>query len=155
MSGTVTSFTPKTQLIKSVYSRVLAQVGGIIDAPISNTVDLMRITLTGINPNAVDALIERGFVRGELSWIVAPRTLYHRRKKQEQLTSEESGRWLRAAKIQALAEEVLGDRVKAMKWLHKPRNAFDKLTAIEVMQTEAGGQLVEELLGQLDSGYFA
>jgi len=155
MPSPATLFTPKAQLVKSVNSRALAQVGRIIDIPISNSVDLVRITRSGINPNAVDALIERGFVRSELSWIVAPRTLNHRRKKQEQLTTEESGRWLRAAKIQALAEVVLGDRDKAMKWLHKPRKAFDKLTAMEIMKTEAGGQLAEELLGQLDSGYFA
>ncbi|MEE8056217.1 MAG: antitoxin Xre/MbcA/ParS toxin-binding domain-containing protein [Pseudomonadales bacterium] len=155
MTTTATVFIPKTQPAKSVSARALAQVGGIIDTPLTNAVDLMRVTRSGISPDAVDALLKRGFARSDVVWIVPPRTLSHRRKNQEQLTSEESGRWLRAAKIQALAEVILGDGDKAMQWLHKPRKAFDQLSAMEVMQTEAGGQLVEELLGQLDAGFFA
>ena len=102
-----------------------------------------------------DALIEQGFTRGEIAWIVPPRTLTHRRNKKLRLTSEESGRWLRAAKIRALANVVLGDSDKANTWLHKPRKAFDGLNAMELMKAEAGAQIVEEALGQLDTGFFA
>ena len=65
------------------------------------------------------------------------------------------GRWLRAARLQALAREVLGSDDKALQWLHKPRRMFDQLSAMELMKTEAGAQLVEEVLSQLDAGYFA
>lgn len=73
----------------------------------------------------------------------------------ERLTADETGRWFRAAKVHALASEVFGDEAKAMQWLHKPRKIFADLSAMEVIQTEAGAKLVEEALGQIDSGYFA
>lgn len=77
------------------------------------------------------------------------------RSNKEPLTQEESGRWLRAAKAQALALEVFGDQVKASQWLHKPRKQFEGQTAMGLIQTEAGAQLVEDTLNQIDSGYFA
>lgn len=80
----------------------------------------------------VDALIKRGYSAGELSWVIKPRTLSHRRQKHERLSSEETGRWL-----------------------HKTRKLFDGLNAIEMIQTEAGARLVEDALNQIDAGYFA
>ena len=148
-------FTPKAKHTKSASTRALIQVGAILNISIKTPVDMVKVTRNGIAPDAVDALVERGFTRSEISWIVPARTLTHRRQKKERLTADESGRWLRAAKLRALAEVVLGDEAKAIQWLHKPRKSFDNLSAMELMQTEAGAQLVEEFLGQLDSGYFA
>ena len=68
---------------------------------------------------------------------------------------EKSARWLRAAKICALAEEVFGKKDKASTWLHKPRKAFDNQSAIIIMQTEPGAKLVEDTLNQIDADYFA
>lgn len=155
MADAATVFTPKAKHAKSARTRALIQVGEVLKTPIKTSVDIVRVTRAGISPEAVEALLRRGFTRAEISWIVPARTLTHRRQKKERLTPEESGRWLRAAKIQALAEIVLGDSTKALQWLHKPRKAFDSLNAMELMQTEVGAQLVEEILGQLDSGYFA
>lgn len=148
-------FTPKAKHTKSASARALVQVGGILNISIKTPVDMVKLTRNGIAPEAVEALVERGFTRSEISWIVPARTLTHRRQKKQLLTADESGRWLRAAKLRALAEVVLGDDAKALQWLHKPRKAFDNLSAMELMQTEAGAQLVEDVLGQLDSGYFA
>lgn len=153
--GEAAVFTPKAKHTKSASSRALIQISGILNTPIKTPVDMVKITRQGITPDAIDALIESGFTRNEVSWIVPARTLSHRRQKNELLTADESGRWLRAAKLLALAEVVLGDDAKALQWLHKPRKIFDDLNAMELMQTEAGAQLVEEVLGQLDSGYFA
>ena len=59
----------------------------------------------------------------------------------------------RNEKIFALAEEVLGNRKLAVRWLSKPRKRFDGLCAMEILQTDAGAILVEELLREVDSGY--
>ncbi|MEE8058591.1 MAG: antitoxin Xre/MbcA/ParS toxin-binding domain-containing protein, partial [Pseudomonadales bacterium] len=148
-------FTPHAKYTQSASVRALNQVGGILDTHITGIVDMVRIVQHGINPDAVEALVKLGFSRGDIAWIVPQRTLTHRRQKKERLTAEESGRWLRAAKIQALAKVVMGEDEKAIQWLHKKRKAFDNMSAMELMQTEAGGQLVEEYLGQLDTGYYA
>ena len=155
MPEAATVFIPERDQKRSARARALARVGKMVDVPLKTAVDVVRLTQKGIEPQAVDQLIEQGFSKAEVSWIVPARTLTHRRQKNERLTSEESGRWLRAARLQALAREVLGDDEKALRWLHKPRKAFDQLSAMELMKTEAGAQLVEEALGQLDAGYFA
>ena len=71
------------------------------------------------------------------------------------LTANETGCFLRAVKIRAMAEAVLGNSEMALAWLRKPRRSFGGISAMELLQTEAGGQVVEEILGQLDEGYFA
>ena len=148
-------FTPSSKATKSSAARAMALVGGMLNTPINSPVDMVKVTREGIAPDAIDALIDQGFTRSEIAWIVPPRTLTHRRNKKLRLTTEESGRWLRAAKIRALANVVLGDSDKANLWLHKPRKAFNGLNAMELMKAEAGAQIVEEALGQLDTGFFA
>lgn len=70
-------------------------------------------------------------------------------------TRDERGRLIRAAKIFAMADVAFGDHDLAIKWLNKPRKAIGDMSALDAMQTEAGAILVEEVLGQIDSGYFA
>ncbi len=135
--------------------RALQRLGDWVNYRLNSSGDLARVTRLGVAPDAVERLMARGFSRKDLGWIVPARTLSHRQAKQENLNLEESGRWLRAAKILALAEEVLGSQEQASRWLHKPRQAFDGLSALEAMQTEAGGRWVEEHLLQLDAGYAA
>ena len=145
----------QTRPRRSANARALERVSEMVDVPLKTPVDMVRLTRRGVKPGVVDELVRQGFSRAEVNWIVPARTLTHRRQKKERLTAEESGRWLRAARLKALATEVLGDDDKALRWLHKPRRAFDNLTAMELMKTEAGAQLVEEMLGQLDAGYYA
>ena len=108
-----------------------------------------------MEPQRLDVLVDRGFTKKELEWIAPLRTLSHRRQKGQRLKAGETGCFLRALKIQATAETVLGNRESALTWLRKRRRAFGGIDAMELMRTEAGGQLVEENLIQLDEGYFA
>ncbi len=155
MSATAATFTPRARSRRSASARALDRVGKMVDTPLRSAVDVVRLTREGVDPSAVDRLLEEGFSKSELSWIIPARTLTHRRQNKERLTAEESGRWLRAARLRAMAREVLGNDEKALQWLHRSRRAFDNLSAMELMKTEAGAQLVEEVLGQLDAGYFA
>jgi putative toxin-antitoxin system antitoxin component (TIGR02293 family) len=138
----------------SVAARVMTRVGSVLQLQLNSALDCARVTRDGIVPNAVDFLVEQGFSKRELDWIVPARTLSHRRQLGQKLTADETGRWFRAAKISALAQEVLGAE-KALGWLQKPRALFDGLAAMELIKTEAGAELVEETLIQLDEGYFA
>ena len=148
-------FNPSVQPLATPYTRALVRVGKMINGDIRNAFDEITLTQQGVPPTAVDALAKSLLSMNELSWVIARRTLSHRLSKGERLTPEESGRWLRAAKICALAEEVFGNKEKASAWLHKPRKAFNHQSALTIMQTESGARLVEETLGQIDAGYFA
>jgi putative toxin-antitoxin system antitoxin component (TIGR02293 family) len=50
---------------------------------------------------------------------------------------------------------VFGDDAKAGRWLRKAKQRFEGRTPLEVLRTEAGARLVEEMLLQLDFGIFA
>ncbi|WP_331351801.1 antitoxin Xre/MbcA/ParS toxin-binding domain-containing protein [Cellvibrio sp. UBA7671] len=146
-------FTPE-KASKGVSARVMARVGSILHIGLKTPLDVVRVSREGIVTSAVDLLVDQGFNRRDLDWIIPLRTLTHRREKGQKLTTDETERWLRAAKISALAQEVLGAD-KAMAWLNKPRKIFDGLSAMELIKTEPGASLVEETLIQLDEGYFA
>ena len=153
--SSIAEFKPTVHLQTSAYSRALIRVSEMVKSNIKNQFDEIALTQTGVMPAAVEVLAKTIVTINELSWVIARRTLTHRKNKGERLTPEESGRWLRAAKICALAEEVFGNQDKASTWLHKPRKAFDNQSAITIIQTEAGARLVEDTLNQIDAGYFA
>lgn len=73
----------------------------------------------------------------------------------EPLTREESDRAVRLARITALAERVLSDTDKAQHWLHQPKRRFAGRTPLDIMNTETGARLVEEMLYQIDYGLFS
>ena len=151
----IAKFKPSIDPQPSAYNRALLRVSEMAKGNIRNQLDEIALTQAGIMPTAVETLARSIVTINELSWVIARRTLTHRKNKGEKLTPEESGRWLRAAKICALAEEVFGDKEKASTWLHKTRKAFNDQNAIAIMQTEAGAKLVEDTLNQIDAGYFA
>lgn len=141
--------------VRSVAAESWKTMSRMLDTPVEGALDLARLNREGVSPESVDVLIDRGFTRRELDWIAPSRTLSHRRQKGERLKAHESGGLLRALKIQAMAETVLGGRARALAWLRKTRRAFGGANAMELMRTETGGQLVEENLIRLDEGYFA
>jgi len=66
------------------------------------------------------------------------------------LLYKDTDRIVRVARIIALAEQVFGDRDKALAWL---RSADDR-TSLSMLHTEPGGRLVESMLWQVDEGVY-
>ena len=149
-----TQFTPKGS-VEGISAKALANVSRLLNRPIETALDLAEITRKGVSPDLMAVLIDSGFTRREVDWIVPLRTLSHRRQNGRPLNANETACFLRAVKIRAMAEAVLGNPETALAWLRKPRRSFGGISAMELLQTEAGGQVVEESLGQLDEGYFA
>ena len=118
--------------------------------------DVARLVEQRLPLTSLDSLSKHGVSDEEIFMYVLPRrTLAHRRSRHEPLTHEESDRAVRLARIASLAEVVFGDDAKAGRWLRKPKQRFDGRTPIEMLRTEAGARLVEELLLQLDLGMVA
>jgi len=59
------------------------------------------------------------------------------------------------ARITSLAEEVFGDETKASHWLRTAKVRFAGQSPLNMLRTEAGARLVEEMLLQIDFGFFA
>ena len=90
-----------------------------------------------------------------LEVVIPLRTLKHRRQRQERLSPEESDRLARVARLWALGKKIFGNPDKARRWLTKPKIRFEERTPLLMMRTGAGTDAVEEMLIQIDEGYFA
>ncbi len=118
--------------------------------------DLARLVQERLPLASVESLAHHGMTDEEIySFIVPRRTLAHRRSRRECLTQDESDRAVRIARITSLAEEVFGDEAKAARWLRKAKARFEERSPLEMLRTEAGARLVEEMLLQLDYGFVA
>ena len=132
----------------------IAELVGLRVAPASE-VALVATARTGLSPKVLKRLSAVGLRAEDLAFIIPPRTLSHRLAKGERLTVDESDRALRLARIIAMTEIVFGDHVKALAWLRAPKGQFGDACALELIRTEAGARVVEELLSCVDEGYFA
>jgi putative toxin-antitoxin system antitoxin component (TIGR02293 family) len=83
---------------------------------------------------------------------ISLRTLQRKRDSQGKLSIAEGDRLFRIAKIFALAAQVLEDDDMARKWLHRPQRGLGGRAPIQVIQTEAGAQEVEDLLEKIEYG---
>jgi putative toxin-antitoxin system antitoxin component (TIGR02293 family) len=86
--------------------------------------------------------------------VIPPRTLKHRRQRQEPLSIEESDRLFRVVRMYELAVKIYGDREDGRKWLLSHMQRFDGRTALSMLRTEAGEHAVQGFLIQIDEGMF-
>ncbi len=78
-----------------------------------------------------------------------------RRRGEERLTANESERLVRLARVAARAEEVLGDRGSALRWIRKPNRALGSAPPIELLDTDLGLEAVLGILGRIEHGVFS
>jgi len=117
---------------------------------------LMRLVEDGLPSQVINHLIQRGLTRTEVFEIIIPlRTWKHRKSRHQALTTEESERAVRVARILARAQVVMGDRESALAWLRTSKRRFKGRPPLQMLSTEAGGRLVEQMLVQIDEGMFA
>ena len=137
------------------------QIAEWLGAEPRNDFDLAQIVRKGLPLTIQSVFLSHGMTKEEFHMIVIPhRTFRHRTERrnkglQEVLTSDESDKALRAARVLSLAEGVFSNRDKAFSWMRKAKKRFHGETPMEMLQTEAGARLVEQMLIQLDEGMFA
>ena len=86
--------------------------------------------------------------------IGSARTLQRKRKSQIRLSRDESDRLARLARMLVRTEEALGSRDKAMQWLAKPNRALSGVAPLQVLGSDAGALVVEQMLGRIEHGVF-
>jgi putative toxin-antitoxin system antitoxin component (TIGR02293 family) len=87
--------------------------------------------------------------------IIPRRTLAHRKGKAQPLNRVESERAVRVASLTALAEETFANRAKAQTWLRRPTSALGGRRPIDLLDSEPGARLVEQLLYRIGHGIAA
>ncbi len=87
--------------------------------------------------------------------VIPARTLKHRKARKEPLTPDESDKLVRLIRVYDQAVQVFGRKGEALQWLNQPKKRFHGRTPIQMLRTDLGGRMVEEMLGQIDEGMFA
>jgi putative toxin-antitoxin system antitoxin component (TIGR02293 family) len=118
--------------------------------------DLAALVENRLPAAAIKSLVRGGLSVAEVYQLIVPRrTLAHRIAKRQPLSKDESDKAVRVARITAMAEQVFGEPERAWRWLRKPKRRFDCKKPVEMLATEAGARLVEEMIVQIDHGIFA
>ncbi|MGH9840125.1 MAG: type II RES/Xre toxin-antitoxin system antitoxin [Blastocatellia bacterium] len=98
---------------------------------------------TGIAPSRIFAAVN-----------LSPRTM-ERRRKQKKLTSDESQKIARFARIVALGDDVFEDSKVASQWLERPNRALGGFKPMELLDTDEGAREVESVLLRLEYGVYS
>ncbi len=136
-----------------LYARLSGKLGV---ARIHSDRDLAALVEKGLPVSAIKALVRGGLSDSEVYQLIVPRrTLAHRVAKRQSLSREESDKAVRVARITTMAEHVFGASERAWRWLRKPKRYFNGRTPIDMLATEAGARLVEEMIVQIDDSMAA
>ena len=107
----------------------------------------------GFPTATIDALRKRGVTNRDIAAVIInPRTLSRRRAQHSRLTMDESDRAARLARVRALAEETFADGRKADRWLHRELSLLDGRRPIDLIRTQVGAQMIEDLLADIAWG---
>jgi putative toxin-antitoxin system antitoxin component (TIGR02293 family) len=143
-------------MISTSHSVLFRNIGLWLGQTPESEFDLAGYANAGLPTEVAKIMTEHGLTPGEVSSLVIPaRTLKHRRSRRERLSKDESDKAIRTARILARAELVLGDEALALRWMRSPKQRFDGRTPFQLIETDAGSRLVEDMLGQIDEGIFA
>jgi putative toxin-antitoxin system antitoxin component (TIGR02293 family) len=117
--------------------------------------DILHLVEARLAPSVIKRLSTLGLERAEIDAMVIPaRTLQHRRSRREKLTIDESDRVLRMIRVLSSAENVYGSRERALAWLRRPNPQLKDRAPLSLLKTDTGSRMVEELLIQIDEGFF-
>jgi len=128
-----------------------------LKSSIASEVDLVDRLEKGLPAGVVQTLRTRaGFSDEEIYQLIAPRRTLHRREAEQQVLSrDEADRVVRVARIAARAQRVFSAKpVYAMEWLRMAQRPLGDRTPIQLLVSDAGARLVEELLTGIEHGQF-
>ena len=134
-----------------------ARVLGLRRVP-ANDLELADIAKEGL-PSATLSRLS-----GSLGWTraalieqlgIAPRTAARRLRRGELLSTTESERVLRVARVLARAIEVFESRDAAKQWLQEASTALGERKPTDLLVTDIGTEVVLNELGKIDHGFFA
>jgi putative toxin-antitoxin system antitoxin component (TIGR02293 family) len=151
---------PSTEAIE--LQRVVDLLGGarILRRPPKNSLDAHEMLLRGLPGRALSHLIENLVVIEKTESLekavgMSLRTFQRRRDAPaRRLSQEQSGRTWKFAEILAKATELLGSQEEAEQWLERPAIGLNQRKPIDLLQTPAGVELVEDFLTQLEYGVY-
>lgn len=120
--------------------------------------DLAQLVREGLPANAIAALAEKLHLGSSIlsrKLGIPQRTLTRRLSQKALLTSAESDRAVRMARVYASAVEMIGNRDKAIEWLGTPNRGLGGERPLDQLDTDLGARMVEDLLGRIAYGVYS
>lgn len=135
---------------------IVAALGGsqILNEDVRTVADLSRLVIAGL-PFASLRRVSAHFpdaVRSRVEQLVVPRTTRLRRERSGVLSTEESERLERVARVTVLAEQVLETREDAQEFMMEPHPLLDGQAPIDLAATDLGARRVESVLWRMEYG---
>lgn len=139
---------------------IAAVLGGrkVLGRTVKKPDDLAQLVRRGLPAGSVTALAGKlGMANSVLSRKlgIPQRTLTRRLGQRSLLTTGESDRTVRMARVYAHAVEMIGDRDKALEWLRTPNRALGGERPLDQLDTDVGARTVEDILGRIAYGVFS
>lgn len=139
---------------------ITAVLGGqkTLKRKVDSETDLVTITREGLPVGTLTVLAHGLSVdRKALAKLVgiSERTLSRRLASKSRLSTEESDRTVRLARVMAHAIDTLGDPQKASRWLQVNNLALGGDRPIDLLDTDTGAREVETILGRIEYGLFS
>lgn len=119
--------------------------------------DWIAVIRSGIPAAAVESLLKAmQLSQSELARALGiPERTLARRKREGVLTSEESAKLLRLARVMERASVVFENPKTALHWLKSPNAALSAATPLSLLDTDIGAESVLDTLGRIEHGVFA
>ena len=129
-----------------------------IRPPLNESFGLMNVIRKGLPTTSLDHLskqlgLSSSTIVVELG--LAKRTYARKVEKHELLSTEQTERVVRLARVFAYAKHVFGSEEKARRWMQKPSRALGGEVPLRLLDTDVGGNAVIDELGRIDYGVFA
>jgi putative toxin-antitoxin system antitoxin component (TIGR02293 family) len=139
---------------------ITAVLGGqkVLKRKVGSGTDLRAMTREGLPVSTLSALaLELDVERKVLARVVgiSDRTLSRRLASGARLSAEESDRMMRVARVFAMTKDTLGSSEKASRWLQKRNIALGGEVPLELLDTDAGRNDVETILGRIEWGIYS
>ncbi|MFU8804133.1 MAG: antitoxin Xre/MbcA/ParS toxin-binding domain-containing protein [Bradymonadaceae bacterium] len=98
--------------------------------------------------------VTQGELAGALG--VSRQTLIrHTKQKKARLTPQLSDQLFRVARIARRAVDVLGGQPNAIEWLKSPNAALGQRSPLSLLDTDAGSEKVDDVLGRIEYGVYS
>jgi putative toxin-antitoxin system antitoxin component (TIGR02293 family) len=142
-------------------AQAIAEVLGgrkVLGKAVSKPDELARLVRRGLPAVSVAALAARLHLGNRVlghKLGIPQRTLTRRLSHASRLTPAESDRTVRMARVYAGAVEMIGDREKAIAWLGTPNRALGGDQPFDLLDTDLGARMVEDILGRIAYGVYS
>ena len=138
---------------------IAGRLGGsaVLNREIRSSLDLADAIKAGLPYRSLEHVLSSEDLQPEEAYtlVASRRTLLRRRQERSRLSPGASDRLARVVRTIAHAEEALGDRSKAYRWLRAANRALAGNRPLDVLESDAGARLVERILGRIQHGIYS